>query len=101
MKTVLVCYLPSNVALSIDEVQRRGLKLYGFRTESDVKPGDVIKSDRYDSPMQIVSVIPADFTHFDRGTSSLFTYRYPGAEELRVLVVEKAVYSKAIRATKI
>lgn len=68
MKTIIVVY-SNNKELS-KEVQRL-LSKYAFNTKSDVKVGDIIKSNSYDTNMQVVKVLDNSFTYYNKLTGEL------------------------------
>jgi hypothetical protein len=46
-------------------------KRYAFNTESDVKEGDMLKSDNYKTNVQVVKILPQAFKYFDRNSGEL------------------------------
>lgn len=69
MKTILVVY--TNTALTIKQVSDRKLQKYAFRTEEDLKVGDIIESKAYTSKMQVVDVIDNDYKYYNAATGEL------------------------------
>ncbi len=69
MKTILVVY--TNTALTIKQVSDRKLQKYAFRTEEDLKVGDIIESKAYTSNMQVVDVIDNDYKYYNATTGEL------------------------------
>jgi len=69
MKTILVVY--TNTALTIKQVSDRKLVKYAFRTEEDLKVGDMIESKAYTTKMQVVDVIDNDYKYYNATTGEL------------------------------
>lgn len=69
MKTILVVY--TNTALTIKQVSDSKLQKYVFRTEEDLKVGDIIESKAYTSKMQVVDVIDSDYKYYNAATGEL------------------------------
>lgn len=69
MKTILVIY--TNVALSSKQISDRKVQKYAFRTEEDLKVGDMIESKAYSTNMQVTDVIDTDYKYFNVQTSEL------------------------------
>lgn len=68
MKTIFVVF---GDLLTANCYNNLGAKRYCFRTESDVKAGDVLKSPDYDTPMTVVNVLDKDFQYFNKVTGEL------------------------------
>ena len=69
MKVILVVY--TNVGLSLKQVSDKKLQKYAFRTEEDLKVGDIISSKAYTSTMQVVDVIDNDYKYYNATTGEL------------------------------
>ena len=69
MKVILVVY--TNVDLSLKQVSDKKLQKYTFRTEEDLKVGDIISSKAYTSTMQVVDVIDNDYSYYNAMTGEL------------------------------
>ena len=69
MKVILVVY--TNVDLSLKQVSDKKLQKYAFRTEEDLKVGDIISSKAYTSTMQLVGVIDNDYSYYNAMTGEL------------------------------
>lgn len=69
MKTILVVY--TNTALTIKQISNKKLQKYVFRTEEDLKVGDIIESKDYTSKMQVVDVIDNDYKYYNATTGEL------------------------------
>ena len=67
MKTILVVY--TNTALTIQQVSK--LQKYAFRTEEDLKVGDIIESKVYANKMQVVDVVDNDYKYYNAATGEL------------------------------
>lgn len=99
MKTILVVY--TNTALTIKQISDRKLKKYCFRTEEDLKVGDMVESKAYTSKMQVTDVIDNDYKYYNAITGELrndinSTHCYP----VKTLVLreddELTVYAKKV-----
>lgn len=51
-------------------------KRYAFNTESDVKEGDMLKSDNYKTNVQVVKILDTAFKYFDRNSGELSNNLY-------------------------
>ena len=69
MKTILVVY--TNTALTIKQVSDGKLQKYAFRTEENLKVGDIIESEAYTGKMQVVDVIENDYKYYNAATGEL------------------------------
>ena len=69
MKTILVVY--TNTALTIKQVSDGKLQKYAFRTEEDLKVGDIIESKTYTGKMQVIDVIDNDYKYYNATTGEL------------------------------
>ena len=69
MKVILVVY--TNVGLSLKQDSDNKLQKYAFRTEEDLKVGDIIESKLYTSTMQVVDVINNDYSYYNALTGEL------------------------------
>ena len=68
MNTILVIY--SNTKLeSKKDIART--KRYSFNTESDVKEGDLIKTQEYSTNLQVVKVLDTSFKYYNASTGEL------------------------------
>lgn len=65
MKTILVVY--SNTKAGVTRYAKR----YAFITEADVKKGDVLKSNSYNTNMVVVKVLDEKFRYFNKVTGKL------------------------------
>lgn len=71
MKTIFLVYL--NEKVTVSQANDRKMKKYCFRTEDDLKVGDVIKSRNYSANMLVTDVIEKDYTHYNSTTGELST----------------------------
>lgn len=71
MKTVLVIY--THEVLTKKEHQT--LKRYAFNTRSKIKIGDHIELDLYDTPVQVVEVLPKVYKYYNHRTGDLSNKR--------------------------
>ena len=69
MKVILVVF--TNVSLSLKQVSDKKLQKYAFRTEEDLKVGDIIEAKIYTSTMQVVDVIDNDYSYYNAMTGEL------------------------------
>ena len=97
MKTILVVY--TNTALTIQQVSK--LQKYVFRTEEDLKVGDIIDSKIYANKMQVVDVIDNDYKYYNATTGELrndinSTKCYPIKQIVLREADELTVYAKKV-----
>lgn len=69
MKVILVVY--TNTVLSLKQVSDKKLVKYAFRTDEDLKVGDILSSKAYTSKMQVVDVIDNDYSYYNALTGEL------------------------------
>lgn len=69
MKTILVVY--TNTALTIKQVSDRKMMKYAFRSDEDLKVGDIIESKAYSTKMQVVDVVEEDYKYYNSCTGEL------------------------------
>lgn len=67
MKTIFVVF--SNTVLSSDQIVKS--KKYCFNTDSDLKVGDMIKSNTYDSSLLVVRVLDKNFKYYNSSNGEL------------------------------
>ena len=65
MKTILVIYTNTKMANS------GYTKRYCFKTDNDVKLGDMLSSKAYDTPMQVVKILNKDYKYFNKVTGDM------------------------------
>ena len=73
-KTILVVYISKAVygeRTELTDKEIRGNKKYSFNTESDVKEGDVLKSDSYKDNMLVTTVLDKSFNYYNSSTGEL------------------------------
>ena len=63
MKTILVVY--TNQELSVEQINNQKMQKYCFRTDSEVKVGDVLKSKNYTTNMVVTDVIDQDYKYYN------------------------------------
>jgi hypothetical protein len=68
MKTILVIY--SNAKTITNNLLARNKK-YAFNTEADVKVGDIIASNSYDTNMIVAKVLDKSYTYYNASTGEL------------------------------
>jgi hypothetical protein len=94
-KTILVVYTQTRLSQKEAACKKR----YAFNTTSDINEGDIIESNEYDTPMQVVKVIDGPFKYYNRSTGEL-SNKFNSTEqwEIRNLVIredeENTVYGK-------
>ena len=71
MKTILVVYTYQPLTAK----QREGMKKYSFNTADSVKIGDMIKSPDYDTPMQVIDILPKTWAFVNVKTGELSNER--------------------------
>lgn len=64
-KTIFVIY--TNVKKESGSYDKR----YAFNTESEVKEGDMLKTDNYKTNLQVVKVLDKSYKYFNRETGEL------------------------------
>lgn len=69
MKTILLVYL--NERMTVSQANNWKVKKYCFRTEDDLKVGDIIKSRSYSTNMLVTDVIEKDHTYYNSVTGEL------------------------------
>jgi hypothetical protein len=95
IKTVLVIYTNEKIT---SKTQIGRLAKYSFNTSSDVKEGDMIKSNEYSSAMQIVKVLDESFAYYNKSTGELTNEFKSSAQwDIRTLIIreedEEVVYA--------
>jgi len=95
MKTILVVY--SNERVSDDTK----LKRYAFNTEADVEVGDVLKTNSYDTLLNVVRVLDEAFKYYNAATGKLSnTFDSTKMYDIKKLNVVDA-FDDTIIATKV
>ena len=69
MKTILVVY--TNERLSVEQINNRKMQKYCFRTESEVKVGDTLKSKNYSTNMVVTDVVDADYKYYNASNGEM------------------------------
>ena len=65
MKTILVVY--TNQKLSVEQINNQKMQKYCFRTDSEVKVGDILRSKNYTTSMMVVTdVIDQDYKYYNQ-----------------------------------
>lgn len=97
LRTVLIVY--SNYKVTIKEAA--GMKHYSFNTDAQLKIGDRIKSDDYDTPMQVVDVLPTSYKYVNLVTGEFSNKRTSTKQfELRHLVEAVKEHKNIVYFTK-
>lgn len=88
MKTIAVVFTKTKVT---DDIINK-LKHYTFNTKSDVKVGNLITIDGYDSNLQVVAVHIKLYKSYSNVTGQLFEEKegdsYPAIKEVNCKVIE-------------
>lgn len=69
MKTILVVY--TNQELSVEQINNQKMQKYCFRTDSEVKAGDVLKSKNYTTNMVVTDVIDQDYKYYNKQSGEM------------------------------
>lgn len=69
MKTILVVY--ANQKLSVEQINNQKMQKYCFRTDSEVKVGDVLKSRNYTANMVVTDVIDQDYKYYNKQSGEM------------------------------
>jgi hypothetical protein len=97
MKTILVIYSNSPVE------DTTTLKRYPFNTASPVKVGDRVKLPAYDTPIQVVEIMPKQYSHVNKLTGELSSAKARPANTnvvpIRVIEVEPPAVKASRRFT--
>ena len=70
MKTILVIYT-NGKNITVDFANTNKIKKYCFRTENDIKVGDILKSPNYTSELMVTDVIDVDMKYYNALTGEL------------------------------
>lgn len=73
-KTILVIYISKAVygeRTQLTDKEIRYNKKYSFNTDSEVKEGDVLKSDSYKDNMLVTTVLDKSFNYYNSTTGEL------------------------------
>lgn len=69
MKTILVVY--TDEKLSVKEINNKKMKKYCFKTDNDVKEGDILKSSSYTTNMVVTDVIEENYKYYNKENGEL------------------------------
>lgn len=99
MKTILVVYLQNKVTVS--QANDRKMKKYCFKTEDDLKVGDIIKSREYSTDMLVTDVIDKEYSFYNSATGCLSTeVNSTGCYPIKTLCIreddESVVYAEKV-----
>lgn len=99
MKTIFVIYTN---ALITDKARLRQMKYYSFNTISDVKVGDMLKTNKYDSLLQVVEVLDKCFIYYNAKTGELGNDIYSSEQRgiVELEVIDKSE-NEIVYATKV
>lgn len=87
MKTILVAFTKTKI--NDLEVLKKS-KGYSFNTVADVKPGDIITTDNYNSYLQVIEVLPKCYKYYNYKTGELFEESNSSSNgEIKVLVLNE------------
>lgn len=95
MKTILVVY--SNIRLSKREHQTH--KRYAFNIDEPVKVGDLLKLEKYSTPVQIIEIIAKPFKYINLYSGDMSNKRTASTQqvEIRTLRIEVAETMTAVK----
>lgn len=65
MKTIIVIFGNPSVVTSANT------RKYCFRTDSDVKPGDKLRTPQYDSDITVMDVLDEDYKYYHQDTGEM------------------------------
>jgi len=86
MKTIIIVY----TAKKLSEADKRKLKKYAFNTEADLKVGDVLESQSYGSPMQVIKVLEEKYDFYNASTGELSnSYNSTSQWEILDMVIQE------------
>jgi coenzyme F420-reducing hydrogenase beta subunit len=94
MKTILVVY--SNVKVS----ENCKLKRYAFNTDADVKVGEMLKTDSYDTNLVIVRVLEEAFKYYSNGGKLSNVFNNTGMADVKTLKIV-TTFDDTVNAVKI
>lgn len=98
MKTIIVIYTDSLIT-NKQELGRK--KKYSFNTSSDVEIGDLIKTNAYDTPIQVVKVLNESYKFYNSVTGEMSNdYKSTTQWEIRTLEIREEE-QEVIYGTKI
>lgn len=69
MKTILVVY--ANQELSVEQINNQKMQKYCFRTDSEVKVGDVLKSRNYTANMVVTDIADKDYKYYNKQSGEM------------------------------
>lgn len=69
MKTILVVY--TNQKLSVEQINNQKMQKYCFRTDSEVKVGDILRSKNYSTNMVVTDVIDQDYKYYNQQSGEM------------------------------
>lgn len=69
MKTILVVY--TSQELTVEQLNNQKAQKYCFRTDSEVKVGDVLKSRNYTTNMVVTDVIEHDYKYYNKQSGEM------------------------------
>lgn len=97
MKTILIVY--SNKK-DLTTVEMMRLKRYSFNCETEVKVGDILKSDEYDTDMVVVKVLDKNYKYFNGSNGELSdNFNSTSQWEIRDLIIQDEKESNTVYAT--
>jgi hypothetical protein len=83
-RTVLVVYTYEKLTKRAAQTSKR----YAFNTASDVRVGMHLKTDAYDTPIQIVEVMPKAYKYIDVFSGALSDRRAPTTKQYEIREIE-------------
>lgn len=103
MKTILVVY--TDKELTVEQINNNKMQKYCFRTESEVKVGDVLKSQSYTSKMIVTDVMDTDYKYYNAQSGEMTnTINSTKCYPIKTLVLreedESVVYASKVTNSK-
>lgn len=99
MKTIIVIYTNEKLNL-LSEIGKK--KKYAFNTDSEVEVGDLIKSEAYDTNMQIVKILGKTHKYFNASTGELSDeYNSTLQWEIRKMIISDKLDEEVVFASKL
>lgn len=100
MKTILVVYSNSEV-----DIEKNTSKRYPFLTNDDLKPGDRIRSNAYETDMVVVKVLKTGYKYYHANTGKLTntynnTYLYKVRELVLRVDADNTIYASRVESNK-
>lgn len=92
MKTILVVY----TAEKLTKKEHQTLKRYSFNTSCNIKVGDLLESEHYSTPMQVVEVLSKTYKYVNIKTGELSNKRQANTSQVEIRVLKLATNSAEV-----